>query len=65
MSVPICGSKIASASCRDKEVLQIWDMVAIALAWVLTVAIDWSDDVVNDELSTSKVHPNTSLEPVS
>jgi hypothetical protein len=61
MSIPICGSKIASASSRDKEVSQIRDMVAIALAWVLMVAIDWSDDIVNNELLTSKVHPNTSL----
>jgi hypothetical protein len=57
MSIPICGSKIASASSCDKEVSQIQDMVAIALARVLMVAINWSDDVVNDELSTSKVRP--------
>jgi hypothetical protein len=61
MSIPICGSKIASTSSRDKEVSQIWDMIAIALAQVLTLAINWSVDVVNDELSTSKVHPNMSL----
>jgi hypothetical protein len=61
MSIPICGSKIASASSRDKEVLQIRDMVAVALAQVLMVAIDWSNDVVDNELSMSKVRLNTSL----
>jgi hypothetical protein len=61
MSIPIHGSKIASTSSRNEEVLQIRDMVAIALAWVLTVAINWSNDLVNKELPTSEVRPNTSL----
>jgi hypothetical protein len=61
MSIPICGSKIVSASSRDEKVSQIQDMVAIALARVLMVAIDWSDDFVDNELLTSKVRPDTSL----